>query len=294
MPVEPVVAATWRFGLPACDAALASLAAGGRALDAAIAGAAVVEDEPTVTTVGYGAMPNAAGVVELDAGVMDGRTHGVGAVAGVVGIRPVAQLARCVMDRTPHAMLVGANARDFALAQGFAEENLLSPAAAARWDQWRREAGRAEGHDTIGVCVLDAYGDLAVACSTSGLAWKLPGRVGDSPIVGSGYYVDGEVGAAVATGNGDEIVRVCLSYRVVSAMERGVDPQEACEEALRYLLRKRPGSQGLGAAVIALRADGHIGTAATRDGFPPGERLWEVAVGRGAGPASVFEGPYIA
>ncbi|HXG24594.1 MAG TPA: isoaspartyl peptidase/L-asparaginase, partial [Chthonomonadales bacterium] len=149
-----------------------------------------------------------------------------------------------------------------------------------------------ETHDTVGICALDANGNLATGCTTSGLAWKLPGRVGDSPIIGSGLYVDNAVGAAAATGNGDEIIHVCLSYRVVMEMERGLSPQAACEEAIRYLLAKRPGYQNDGAACIALDKKGRIGAAATRKGFRLPDRPWIWAHSRD-GKVVVEEGVYV-
>lgn len=147
-------------------------------------------------------------------------------------------------------------------------------------------------HDTIGICALDVNGDLAVACTTSGLSWKTPGRVGDSPIIGSGLYVDNDIGAAAATGDGDEIMKACVSYRVVMEMERGADPQAACEEALRYLLRKRGAFMSQGAACIALRKDGAFGGAATEMGFQPAARSWVYAVGDRSG-VVVLEGSYV-
>lgn len=241
---------------------------------------------------------------------MDGPSHAAGAVAAISGIRGAVSVARRVMEKTPHVMLAGYNARRFAIQQGFAESDLLTPESWRRWKAWRFEqtapdvahfealtpspspgaSGEAlgvrasdspsptawergpgdEGHDTVGVCALDQAGNLAAACTTSGLAWKAPGRVGDSPIVGSGLYVDNEIGAAVATGNGDEIMKVCLSFQVVGGMERGLSPQEACEEAIRYLLRKRPGRQDRGAACIAVSKDGRHGYAACE------RRSWRV------------------
>ncbi|MCC6728490.1 MAG: N(4)-(beta-N-acetylglucosaminyl)-L-asparaginase [Chthonomonadales bacterium] len=300
--MDPVIIATWHFGQPACAAGWQVLEAGGRALDAIEAAANVTEEDPGVASVGYGGLPNADGVVELDAAIMDGPTHATGAVAGLSGIRRPISVARRVMERTPHALLVGANARRFALAQGFPETDLLTSDALGRWRAWAASDRAAEAahfyrapddsHDTIGLCALDRGGDLAVGCTTSGLAWKLPGRVGDSPIVGSGLYVDNGVGAAAATGNGDEILKVCLSYRVVMSMDRGLSAQEACEEAVRYLLRKRPAHQAHGAACIALRADGTIGSAATAEGFSRPDRRWQHAICR-SGEALLEEGIYV-
>lgn len=214
------------------------------------------------------------------------------------------------MEQTPHVMLVGPNALRWAIVQGFQEEETLTDDARQRWEEWKKnktgpgvahfgitskKKKRGDGsgsHDTIGVLALDKTGNLAAGCTTSGLAWKIPGRVGDSPILGSGLYVDNAVGAASATGNGDEMMKVCLSFRVVSLMERGLGPQEACKEAIRYLLNKRPGAQGQGASVIALHKDGRIGSAATRDGFRPPDRLWHYAYTKD-GKVIVVEGIYV-
>jgi len=316
MAARPVFIATWSFGQAASAVGWEILAAGGSALDAVEKGANVVEEDPEVMSVGYGGLPNAEGVVELDAAIMDGPTHAAGAVAGLTGIRRPISVARRVMERTPHVMLVGQNARRFALQEGFPDADLLTEQARQRWEAWRlertapdvahfednraREAAGKENprgaenvsHDTIGVCALDRAGHLAVGCTTSGMAWKVPGRVGDSPLIGSGLYVDDEIGAASATGNGDEILKVCLSYRVVSLMAQGLSPQEACEAALRYLLRKRPGQQGRGAACIALSKDGRTGAAATRDGFRAPDRLWLYACAE-QGVVTLKEGVYV-
>lgn len=303
----PVIVATWRFGLPACRAGWELLATGRLALDAVEAAANVTEEDPAEMSVGYGGLPNAEGVVELDAAIMDGRTHNAGAVAGLSGIHKPITVARMVMERTPHAMLVGANARRFALNSGMADSDLLTDASRRRYAAWRAERSAADvshfeprpagsptdgSHDTIGICALDADGDLAVGCTTSGLAWKMPGRVGDSPIIGSGLYLDNEVGAAVGTGDGDEMMKCCLSYRVVLSMERGMSPDEACREAIAYLIRKRSGHLGRGAAVLALRRDGVSGSAATASGFDPPDRGWYTARADAEG-ARILTGPYV-
>ncbi len=313
MGAEPVVIATWRFGLDACRAAWTVLESGGAALDAIERGANVTEEDPDVQSVGYGGLPNADGVVELDAAIMDGPTHSAGAVGGLTGVRRPISVARAVMERTPHCLLVGGNARRFALGAGFDDAELLTAASRERWLAWQRAHGGPDvahfdsasmelgldddtdplSHDTIGLCALDSHGRLAAGCTTSGLAWKLPGRVGDSPIIGSGLYADGEVGAAAATGNGDEIMKVCLSYRVVMLMESGLSPEDACAEAIRYLLRKRPEHQAHGAACIAVSRTGQTGAAATSEGFRQPNRLWQYAVATRNG-IELREGPYIA
>lgn len=319
MATEPVFIATWKFGIPASRAGWERLAAGATALDAIEAGANVTEEDPEVMSVGYGGLPNAEGVVELDAAIMDGPTHAAGSVGGITHIRRPISVARRVMERLPHVMLVGQNARRFALQEGFPDSELLTDESRARWQQWREEQSRSEvahfdrpsvpknpteppsagkttpdDHDTIGLCALDKEGNLAVGCTTSGMAWKTPGRVGDSPIIGSGLYVDNAVGGAAGTGHGDEMMKACLSYRIVMLMEQGRTPQEACEEAIRYLLHKRPPEQynHYGAALIALRKDGLVGAAATLSGFRAPDRLWNWAVATSPEPR-LHEGTYV-
>ncbi len=322
---RPVFIATWRYGLLACSVGWERLMAGASALDAIEAGANAVEDDPDVHSVGYGSLPNADGVVELDAAIMDGPTHAAGAVAAMSHIPRPISVARRVMERTPHVMLAGPNARRFAIQEGFPEADQLSDYARERWLRWKLERSAPdvahfeppaqpipampqeisggpedETHDTIGLCALDQNGDLAAGCTTGGLAWKVPGRVGDSPMIGAGLYVDNVVGAAAATGNGDEMLKACLSYRAVMRMEEGYSPQEACIESLRYLLRKRSPERHdfYSAAIIALRKDGEVGAAATASGFHPPDRLWLWAVARtpeteGQPIVTLHEGVYV-
>lgn len=293
--MTPVFLATWKFGVEACTVGHAILSAGGSALDAVEKGANAVEENPAVESVGYGGLPNADGVVELDAAILDGVGHRAGAVGALQGIRKPISVARRVMERTRHVFLVGENARRFALREGFPAAELLTDSSRARWEAWRKQqtAPDVAHHDTVGVLALDARGNLAAGCTTSGLAWKVPGRVGDSPILGSGLYADNAVGAAAATGDGDEIMKACVSFRVVSNLERGMAPGEACREAIAYLLRKRGGHLGKGAAVIALDRTGAYGAAATRSGFAPPDRLWQWAVTDAAGNVTLNEGPYV-
>lgn len=295
MIVSPIAIATWEFGMRTCDAAIAVLAAGGSALDAVEKGATATEDDICVDSVGFGGLPNAEGVVELDAAVMDGPTHSAGAVVALQGIRHPASVARRVMETTPHVMLAGENARRFAVAQGFPEEELLTEDARRKWEEWKaggRCAPPGSSHDTVGICALDVRGDLAAACTTSGLRWKAPGRVGDTAIVGSGLYVDNQVGAAACTGNGDEIMKCCLSYRIVSLMSQGMSAQQACEEAIRYLIRKRPDFTSREAACIALSREGATGAAAGRGTYHPDLMRWRYAVSR-EGTTTLHEGAYV-
>lgn len=264
----PVVISTWHFGKPANERAWEILAAGGSALDAAEAGVNVPELDLEVQSVGKGGLPNAAGEVELDAAVYWAPTRGVGAVAGLRRIARAVSVARRVMEATSHCMLVGDAAREFAVSQGFEEEDLLSPQAREKWEGWKADPDRAEkSHDTIGLLARDANGDLCAATSTSGLAWKLPGRVGDSPLVGSGLYADNAVGAAAATGIGETILRYCASFWIVEAMRTGATPQAACEGFIRWMAGERPEFAEKMIAVIALSKEGEVGAAATKEGF---------------------------
>src|SRR5438445_1542709 len=240
-----LVIATWKFGQTAVRTAAELLSKGKPALDAAIAGAQAVEDDPKVNSVGYGGLANAIGTVQLDACVMDGHTLACGAVAAVENVRHAAALARRVMEKTPHIMLVGEGARLFALQQGFPLENLHTPESIAEWEKRRAKeqppgGGQAlptakppSGHDTVTVLALDQKGSLGGVCTTSGLPLKLPGRVGDSPIIGARLYVDNAAGAAGGTGVGEELIRIGGSLSSVEAMRAGRSPLEACELAVR-------------------------------------------------------------
>lgn len=266
-----VVIATWPFGQIATKTAAELLAKGRPAVDAAIAGAQAVEDDPSVDSVGYGGIANASGTVQLDACVMDGKTLSCGSVAGVENIRHVSALARRVMEKTPHVMLVGEGARHFALQQGFPLEMLSTPASVAAWEKKKpvpkKKPGEPDGHDTVTVLALDQKGVLGGVCSTSGLSHKLPGRVGDSPLIGAGLYVDDAAGAAGATGVGEEIIRISGSYFIVEAMRGGKSPQEACETAVRRVnsTAVRRGEHPARVAFLALDSKGRVGAACTRE-----------------------------
>ncbi len=280
---EAVVIATWPFGQTAARTAAPLLQAGKPALDAALAGAQAVEDDPKVNSVGYGGLPNSIGTVQLDACVMDGRTLACGGVAGLENIRHPAAVARRVMEKTPHVLLVGEGARLFAVQQGFPLENLSTPESLAEWEKRRvrppQPKGPApsgaeqaalpatppSGHDTVTVLALDQKGTLAGVCSTSGLAHKLPGRVGDSPLIGSGLYVDNSAGAAGATGVGEEIIRIGGSLLIVEALRAGRSPQEACELAVRKVnaVAVQRGVHPARVAFLALDPKGRIGAACT-------------------------------
>ena len=242
---EPIVIATWPFGKMAAEAALKLLQQGKPALDAVIAGGQVIEDDPAIHSVGYGGIANAIGTVTLDACVMDGKTLSCGAVAGVENIRHVAALARKVMEKTPHVFLVGEGAKWFAMQNGFPLETLNTAESVAEWEKNRPKEKKAlthagskemeaalKTHDTVTVLALDKDGNLGGACTTSGLAYKLPGRVGDSPIIGAGLYVDNLAGAAGATGVGEEIIRITGSHFITELIRSGKSAQQACEAAV--------------------------------------------------------------
>jgi isoaspartyl peptidase/L-asparaginase-like protein (Ntn-hydrolase superfamily) len=268
---DPIVIATWPFGQTAVKAAAGLLGQGKPALDAAIAGAQAVEDDPTVDSVGFGGIANAVGEVQLDACVMDGKTLTCGAVAAVENIRHVSALARRVMEKTPHVMLVGEGARVFGIQQGFLLETLHTPESVAGW--YKKKPGPRRppdgappgSHDTVTVLALDQKGNLGGVCSTSGLAHKLPGRVGDSPLIGPGLYVDDTAGAAGATGVGEEIIRVGGSLLIVEAMRAGRSPQEACEMVVRRIndTAVRRGVHPARVAFLALDPKGRFGAACT-------------------------------
>ncbi|MFH1739075.1 MAG: N(4)-(beta-N-acetylglucosaminyl)-L-asparaginase [bacterium] len=264
---SPILVSTWPFGLPANQAGGGILLEGGTALEAAIAVAAHAEANPEVDSVGFGGLPNSAGVVQLDAAVMDGQTGAAGAVGALEGILHAVRVAEAVMRDGRHVFLVGEGARQFALDHRFKEQDLLSENAREWFDEYQRTGRKKDFFDTIGVIALDSHGDLAATCTTSGLCGKLPGRVGDSPLIGSGLYADNEVGAAAATGVGEEILKICGSFLAVELMRSGCSPQEACEETARRCAkhqRRDPPSQ---CCFIACNRDGDIGGAATREGF---------------------------
>ena len=275
------VVSTWDFGVGANQAAWPVLAQGGSALDAVEAGARWAEGDLCNSTVGRCGYPDRDGVVTLDASIMDGDGR-CGAVAALQDIVHPVSVARRVMEQTPHVMLVGEGAQQFALQQGFAKEQLRTKEAEQAWREWLKKSeykpqinaeraakpGNKENHDTLGILALDASGKLAGACTTSGMAWKLHGRVGDSPIIGAGLYVDNEVGAATASGVGEEMIRNAASFLVVELMRQGRSPMEACREAIDRVVRKRPeASKTLQVCFLALNKHGEVGAFALHKGF---------------------------
>lgn len=291
---DPVVIATWPFGKLAAETALKLLAKGDPALDAALAGAQAVEDDPTVRSVGFGSLPDRIGRLTLDACVMDGKTLQCGGVAALEHVRHAAALARRVMEKTPHVLLVGEGAKWFALQQGFPLEMPYTAEAIQDWFDKHPDRKKKDGkppslihhdiedidetnHDTVTVLARDRKGNLGGVCTTSGLSHKLPGRVGDSPLIGSGLYVDDLAGAAGGTGVGEEIIRIGGSLFVVEQMRGGKSPQEACELACKRINAAAPrrGAHPTQAAFIALDPKGNVGAACTtRTNF-------RYAVGRG-------------
>jgi isoaspartyl peptidase/L-asparaginase-like protein (Ntn-hydrolase superfamily) len=265
--MEPVVVATWPFGRTAVEVASKLLAAGKPPLEAALAGAQAVEDDPKVHSVGFSGIGNSIGTVSLDACVMDGKTLDCGSVAAVENIRHVAALAKKVYEKTPHVMLVGKGAEWFALQNGFPLETLLTPESVAEWEKNRpRKKAEPKGHDTVTVLANDGRGHLGGVCTTSGLSYKLPGRVGDSPLIGAGLYVDDEAGAAGATGVGEEIIRVGGALFMVEQMRAGKSPQEATELAVKRAIAAavRRGQHPAKVAFLALSPKGEFGAACTQ------------------------------
>jgi L-asparaginase/N4-(beta-N-acetylglucosaminyl)-L-asparaginase len=294
--MSELVLSTWSFGPIGCEAGWQVLRAGGTALDAVVTGATAVEDDETVDCVGVGGTPDADGQVTLDACVMTNPDR-CGAVACLRSYPHATAIARRIMERTIHFMLVGEGAEKFAAREGFQPRPLLTEQARARWLAWRsalgsnsgaayrgwipprnvEEAGRRaphedmpSGHDTVSLLARDRNGQLAGACSTSGMAFKVPGRVGDSPIIGHGVYVDQHAGAAAATGNGELIMGICGSFLVVELMRQGADPQVACAEALRRIADRfslLPDHQVAFIAIAPQSRGGRWASAALRPGF---------------------------
>jgi len=280
--IAPLALATWKFGLKAVEIAAPMLSAGSAALDAAEAGVNAVELDPEVTSVGYGGYPGADGEVTLDAAIMTSYPHRYGAVAALKGIATPCSVARRVMEKTPHCLLAGEGARKFALAQGFADRDMLTPRAREAWEKWKAGNEKSPaGHDTIGFIARDKKDGMAAVLSTSGLAWKLPGRVGDSPIAGAGLFLDAETGAACGTGVGEEVMRTAGCAVIVELMRQGIKPQDAVEEALRRILRTSPDAARnlkIQVAYLAFNLVGEVGAAALAPGFD--YAVWREGMGK--------------
>jgi N4-(beta-N-acetylglucosaminyl)-L-asparaginase len=253
-----IVVSTWKFSLPAAKRAWGLLLEGKSALDAVEEGIAVCEDDPDIESVGLGGVPDASGHVTLDASIMD-HSGRCGAVACLSRTRNPIRVARRVMEKTPHVFLVGPGADQFARQQGFSEADLLTPKSAEKYAQWKRSNSPApQGHDTVGLLAIDARGYLAGGCSTSGTPFKMPGRVGDSPIIGAGLYVDGKVGAASATGVGEEAIRICAAVTIVDHLFRGDEPIQAITQVMREIVPHIRKDRKTDMSFIALRADGAV------------------------------------
>lgn len=274
-PVRPIVISTWRFGIQANAEAWKILSAKGRALDAVEAAVRLVEADPSERSVGYGGRPDRDGKVTLDACIMDEFSN-IGSVVCLEEIMHPVSVARAVMEKTPHTMLCGDGALEFAVSQGFIKQNLLVKASEDEWKEWLKTSEykpkvNIENHDTIGMVALDMQGNLSGACSTSGMAFKMHGRVGDSPIIGSGLFVDNEVGAATATGQGEDICRVVGAHTVVELMRQGHSPEMACRKAVERIaaitkLRKKELSD-LQVGFIAINKKGEHGAFCLQKGF---------------------------
>ncbi len=272
---KPIVISTWNFGVQANGAAWDILKNNGRALDAVEAGVKIPEADPTERSVGYGGRPDRDGRVTLDACIMDEFSN-IGSVAALEHIKHPISVARMVMEKTPHVMLVGDGALQFALSQGFKKENLLVEASKKEWKEWLKTSqykpiANIENHDTIGMIALDAHGNLSGACTTSGMAFKMHGRVGDSPIIGAGLYVDNEIGAATATGHGEEVIRIAGCHLVVELMRQGKSPQQACEEAVSRIVKltknRNKELKDIQVGFIALDKEGNYGAYCIQGGF---------------------------
>ncbi len=267
MAQKPIILSTWDFGINANDAGWKILRKGGSALDAVQAGATVTEDNPTISSVGYGGFPNENGVVQLDAAIIDGKTGRMGAVAAIEGIGNPCAVARKILEKNKHIFLVGDGAKSFALKEGFKEKYLGTQSSMEWYAKQLEKRDKDNGHDTIGVLAQDKKGDLAVACTTSGVSMKWAGRVGDSPIIGSGLYMDGRIGGAVGTGLGERAIEVCGSFAIVEFMRNGMSPQNACEELVRRVVERNNNRPEFQLAFIALSRDGQIGGASIKKGF---------------------------
>ncbi|MEM7037321.1 MAG: N(4)-(beta-N-acetylglucosaminyl)-L-asparaginase [Bacteroidota bacterium] len=267
----PIVISTWNHGLAANAGAWKVLENGGSALDAVEKGVMVTESDPESTSVGYGGRPDREGIVTLDACIMN-QDGDCGAVAFLTDIENPIAVARKVMEDTPHVMLAGKGAYQFAREKGFPHKDLLTEDSKKAWQDWLKESQykpviNVENHDTIGMLALDAQGNLSGACTTSGMAYKLHGRVGDSPIIGAGLFVDNEVGAACATGVGEAVVRVVGSHLVVELMRQGHDPETACRLAVERILKKHKDTEGLQVGFLAMDKAGRHGGYAVYQGF---------------------------
>lgn len=270
-PKLPVVISTWNHGIPANKVAIDILLKGGKAIDAVEAGVRVPEADPEVMTVGYGGFPDRDGHVTLDACIMNEKGD-AGSVCFLQHIKHPISVARRVMEKTPHVMLAGEGALRFALEQGFKKENLLTDKAREAWEKWKEKSEykpviNIENHDTISMLAIDKEGNMSGACTTSGMAFKMHGRVGDSPIIGAGLFCDNEIGAAAATGHGEQVMKTLGSFLVVELMRNGYSPKEACREAVMRIVRQKPKLDEVQIGYIAVNKAGETGGYCLHKGF---------------------------
>lgn len=266
---NPKVIATWNVP-NAMEAAWKVLEKGGSSIDAIEQGCRVEEADEKNQSVGKGGRPDRDGNVTLDACIMD-KTGNYGAVVCMQNIKHPISVARKVMEETPHVLMSGTGAEKFALENGFTRENLLTEASKKEWEEWKKTSNyepviNIENHDTIGMLAIDANGDLSGGCTTSGLAYKMSGRVGDSPIIGSGLFIDNEVGGATATGMGEEVLKTVGSFLIVELMRQGRSPQEACEEGIKRIISKG-NYDNFQVAYIAMNKAGETGSYSIHSGF---------------------------
>ena len=267
---KPLVISTWPHGLEANIAAWEVLMQNGQALDAVEKGVRVTELDPAVTSVGVGSYPDRDGNITLDASIMDEQGN-CGAVGFLQHIKNPISVARQVMEKTPHVMLSGEGALQFALANGFKKEDLHTDFSRQQWEKWKKSTNIPQvyihNHDTISMLAIDLNGDISGACTTGGLAFKYPGRIGDSPIIGAGLYVDNEIGGAGGTGVGEVIMKTLGSYLIVELMRNGLSPYEACKEAVMRAMKKIPNAEKLPIYYIALNKQGEFGAYGTNNEF---------------------------
>ena len=272
--LKPLIISTWNHGLAANEEALRQLEKGKSAIDAIVSGVGVCEADPDNRSVGYGGLPDREGHVTLDACIMDAKSN-CGSVSFLQEIKHPIAVAKKVLQETSHVMLSGKGAQDFALSQGFLKENLLTSESKKDWEEWLKKSKykpviNMENHDTISMLVLDENGDLSGGCTTSGAAWKMHGRVGDSPIIGAGLFLDNDVGAAAASGLGEAVIRTAGSAMVVELMRQGKSPFEACKEIVERIYNKHKNLKDmdyLQVGFIAVNKNGEHGGYSLRSGF---------------------------
>lgn len=270
--LDGLAISTWDAGILANQRAFEVMNEGGKAIDMAEQGVKIIEADMSHLTIGLGGFPDREGHTTLDACIMDSLGR-AGSVCFLEKIKHPISVARLVMEKTPHVMLVGEGAQQFALSQGFELDEYKSPEAQKAWKEWLvtseyKPIINIENHDTIGLLTMDKNGDIAGSCTTSGLGFKMRGRVGDSPIIGSGLYVDNEVGAATGSGLGETVLRSCSTFLIVELMRKGAHPQEACEEAIKRLVKiNRFMTEDYQAGFIAVNKKGETGAFAVHPGF---------------------------